>query len=75
MLLPNAGSAIVTWWNPQGMPRMLSSVAPGSATFQWVTNANEFRTPRTEVGRCCISTVSGSVYWGDHFTVEVRPPF
>jgi hypothetical protein len=75
MLLPHPTSATVTWITPDGTQRLLSCVVPGSAVFAWVTSANEFRTPHTEIGRLKVSTISGQTFYGALFTLTVTAQF
>ncbi len=75
VLLSNAASATVTWIGPGGVNRVLSNVGPPSAAFQWTVSAKDFPTARTEVGRCRVSTASGSVFYTSMFTVAVTAQF
>ena len=73
--MPDAATATVTWLSPNGQTRVLSAIAPTSAVFGWITQAREFPSPRTEIGRCRVSTVSGGLFWTQPFTVQVNPVF
>lgn len=75
VLLSNAGSAVVTWVTPGGTNRVLSSVGPPSAAFQWTVSAKDFPTSRIEIGRCKVSTASGGVFYTSSFLVQVTAQF
>lgn len=69
--ISNATSATVTWVAMDGHRRVLTLATPVSAVFTYTVSANDWRTPRREVGYLLVSYGTNVYPSVSTFTVNV----
>lgn len=71
--ISNAVSANVTWISSDGRQRALTLLTPISAVFTYTVSANDWRSPRREVGYLLVSFDTNVFPSVSTFTVHVLP--
>ena len=69
--ISNATSATVTWISMSGQHRPLTLVTPASAVFTYTVSAEDWRTPRREIGYLLVSYGTNVYPSMSNFTVNV----
>jgi len=72
--ISNAQSAAVVWISHRGLRRNLVLSNPASATFTYVVNMVDTRSPHIEEGYLEV-TIGGAVFLTSHFAFNVTPHF
>lgn len=69
--ISNATSATVTWVSMDGHRRPLTLTTPISAVFTYTVSANDWRSPRREIGYLLVSYGTNVYPSVDTFTVHI----
>lgn len=72
--ISNALSATVIWMSQRGIQRTLTLESPVSASFIYVTSAEDFRVPMTEQGYLAVR-FTGAEFPTQPFTVRIHGHF